>query len=407
MIFENLLVKIDDDSIRLVNISNEIEAAIEKDYLAILRSISNKTSQEDLNENELNFLYELEELMEIVPNSGIGELTIRTGKLDNLEIELTNNCMLKCKHCYQREEDKIKKEEHIDFSCLKKTISEAENIGLYKIKLCGGEPLLYNHIEELLIFLSTQKLGVTIITNGLLLDRFIDLLDPKQVSLVISLDGFQHSHDYLRGEGCYNKTLDNIKLSIRKKIDVSINMVVYDENLNDIDDFNRYLEALGVSRLNIQVVRFQGMAAKYLTDKFTYNYEFLRSIHKNELEQQLELIENGGKYCNLYATGLSINCDGVVTGCPFLDNSKVGSILSDSIVDIFERSNCEYLLQEIYENAECNKCSLFGKSCAGGCRARAQRVVGSVTSCDYWIPFLLNHPKFNESPNKPCDYLLI
>jgi len=408
LIFQTLIIKQGSTGlIKIVNLSNGNEAIVDLEAFELLTSVAQKYNREMCSEKEVELLTTLEECMDLKAINGSGNLTIRTGDFESLDIDLTNTCNLHCKHCYFFDGDKHSQKKAIDFDLLKRTIIEAEEMGLYKLKLCGGEPLTYYRIEELLCFLNTRSIGTTIVCNGLLLDKILGELDNSKLSFVISLDGFEHSHDYLRGAGTFVRTKSNIEKAIKAGFDVAINMVVYDQNVNDINEFSELVKGMGVSGLNIQVVRPVGQAAKNLIGNMVIDESFLREIHQNELQAQAEKIKIGKTFCTSCKTGLTIDFNHCVIACILMSDEPVGNLESESLKQIHERSLKENPLFNIEEQAECSSCELFNVVCAGGCRARAKRMTGSLYACDYWIPFLLNHPKFKESKRQPWEYLLI
>ncbi len=408
MIFSNLVVKAKaDDYFQLINITNESDAIVGRDVFDLLVALSQKATLKECSVPEQNLLELLGEELEIYIQDGVEDLVIRSGALTNLEFYITNACNLRCKHCYFFAKGKHERAQFLDLEVMKRTILRAEEMGMYRIKLCGGEPLFYDRMEELIHFLNTRKIGVTVISNGLLLHRYVGLFDPLKVSFVISLDGFAPAHDYLRGAGTFDRTVQNIKDALARGFDVSVNMVVYDRNKDDVEVFTDFVIGMGVRVLNVQVVRPKGMASEHLETELVADEDFLRDIHQNELEDQAAKIACGERFCTSCTTGLTIDFDGSVIGCPFLEQERIGNVIHEDIESIYQRSIRENPLRFVPEKAECLSCPLFGELCAGGCRARAQKVVGSMYACDYWIPFLLNHPKFKESPRPAQDYLLI
>lgn len=407
MIFPELIVKPDADGYRFISLSNESEALVDSAVFSRLVKISKIERQGLLNSQDISLLNELSSLIGLISEDGAGEIVIRHGEFSNLEIYLTNSCNLRCKHCYYFEPGKYCDEKHVELESLKRAIIDAESIGMYRIKLCGGEPLRYRYMNELIEFINSRKIGTTIISNGILLDKYLDYMDARKTSLVISVDGFESSHDYLRGNGNFSKTISNVTAAISRGFDVAVNMSVYDKNAGDIDAFDKYVQSIGVRLLNIQVVRPRGMAVEYLKDQMVYRDDFLREVHQNELEDQKIKINSNTSFCTSCRTGLTIDIDGSVVGCPFLENPTIGNIFNESICEIYNRAMRENQLNFVNIKPACLSCELFMDKCAGGCRARAQRVVGSIYACDYWIPFLLNHPKFSESPKKAWEYLLI
>lgn len=409
MFFPTMIVKQSSlNEIKVINLSNDNEAILDEEAYEMLTAISKKDSRENCSQNELDFLSLLLESLDMTVANGSKDLTIRSGDFENLEVYLANTCNLRCKHCYFFGEGRHKIKKFIDFDVLVNTIVDAEKMGLYKIKLCGGEPLTYYRMKELCHFLNSRSISTTIISNGLLLHKFLDELDNSKVSFVISLDGFASSHDYLRGKRTFERTRSNIEKAVKAGFDVQINMAVYDRNVNDIDSFTDLVKNMGVSGLNMQVVRPVGMAADKLKGSTIVDESFLRRIHQNELEDQASKVENGSSFCTSCKTGLTIDFNNDVIGCPFISAKPIGNLCSsESLEKIQERSLKENPLYFVREKADCLSCELFNVVCAGGCRARAKRMTGSIYACDYWIPFLLNHPKFKESKKEAWEYLLI
>src|SRR6186997_1837150 len=61
---------------------------------------------------------------------------------------------------------------------------------------CGGEPLVYKGIEEVVdSFLELNK-NIELCTNALRLDQFLDVFTPsKRLTFVVHLDGMREIHD--------------------------------------------------------------------------------------------------------------------------------------------------------------------------------------------------------------------
>lgn len=391
----------------MVNLRNGDEAMLDEEALDLLVSVSYKADLAACNAQERELLEELEKCMELKADEGVFDLVIKEGDFSNLDIDLVNTCNRFCRHCFFYKGRKRPKEKFVDYDILKRTIIEAEEMGLYKLKLCGGEPLTYYMMLELLLFLAQRPIMTAVVCNGLLLDKFLDKLDSSKLSFVISLDGFQYSHDYLRGEGSYALTKSNIEKAIAKGFHVEVNMVVYDRNLNDVEAFAEMVKVMGVRKLNVQVIRPLGQAKKRLKGALVTDEDFLRKMHQNELEAQVDKIAKGESFCTSCKTGLTIDYNHDVISCALMPENPVGNLKTEGLKDIYERSLEVNPLLDVGEKAECLGCELFMVSCAGGCRARAKKMTGSLYGCDYWIPFLLRHPKFHEGKREAWEYLMI
>lgn len=114
--------------------------------------------------------------------------------INYLRISVTDLCNLKCKYCMP--EKGIPKKEHrqiMRLETIEKVARAAVKIGINKIRLTGGEPLVRKGIVELVENIGKLKgkglkdLGMT--TNGLLLKKYAEQLKKAGLTRVnVSLD---------------------------------------------------------------------------------------------------------------------------------------------------------------------------------------------------------------------------
>src|SRR5436190_2236334 len=66
------------------------------------------------------------------------------------------------------------------------------------VSICGGEPLVYKGIEEVVAgFLELRK-NIELCTNALRLEQFLDVFEPSpRLTFVVHLDGMREIHDYI------------------------------------------------------------------------------------------------------------------------------------------------------------------------------------------------------------------
>ncbi len=150
-------------------------------------------------------------------------------------LELNNSCNLRCKFCSVSN----KSNEYIDLDMIKHILDELKSIGVYDVYYTGGEPLLHPNFEEIVEY--ANKLGIrqTVLTNGILLDKFQHILD-KIMCVCISLHGSKKIHNKLTDSNCYDKVLSNIEL-VKKITNVKINYTVISDN-QDINVMKYILE---------------------------------------------------------------------------------------------------------------------------------------------------------------------
>lgn len=172
-------------------------------------------------------------------------------------IEVTDACNLQCYYCtygkmYENYDHRYSKMQSFDLvkslidNCLaywKSTFNASIDRTKY-ISFYGGEPLLnMNLIKQVICYVETQDIGdvkisYNMTTNGVLLDKYMDFLEQKNISLLISLDGDRFNSSYrtdLLGKESFSKVYDNIKLLLQRypayfEEKVNFNVVLHNRN---------------------------------------------------------------------------------------------------------------------------------------------------------------------------------
>jgi GTP 3',8-cyclase len=181
---------------------------------------------------------------------------------DYLRISLTDNCNLRCFYCMP--------EENYEFtpSARLMQVDEIEAIakifvqlGVKKIRLTGGEPLVRKGVHEIIIRLSKLPVGLTITTNATRIHEFVEVLEQANVrSLNISLDTLQpEKFQLITRRNQFDKTLENIHLLLEKQFHVKLNVVVMKGiNDNEINDFVEWTKTANVHVRFIEFMPFEG-----------------------------------------------------------------------------------------------------------------------------------------------------
>ena len=163
--------------------------------------------------------------------------------IDYLRISVTDNCNLRCIYCMKEKNNKfLKLEEKLTDDEIYKIVYEFSKLGIKKIRITGGEPLvrknILNLIENLNNINGIEEIYIT--TNGILLLDYVEILAKNGVKGVnISLDSLKDYKfkDITRG-GDLNKVLKAIDKCIEYGIKVKLNTVIIDEiNKDEVLDF--------------------------------------------------------------------------------------------------------------------------------------------------------------------------
>src|SRR5215831_8281763 len=119
-------------------------------------------------------------------------LTDSFGRLhDNLRISVTDRCNLRCTYCMPEEVVFMDKAELLTFEEIVRFVRVAAPLGIAKIRLTGGEPLMRRDLPRLVRMLrevsGIRDIGLT--TNGILLaDQAQALYDAGLRRINVSLD---------------------------------------------------------------------------------------------------------------------------------------------------------------------------------------------------------------------------
>ncbi|MDK2985747.1 MAG: 3,8-cyclase [Clostridia bacterium] len=205
-------------------------------------------------------------------------------KIDYLRISVTDRCNLRCMYCMpEKGIDLIPHEEILSFEEIFRVVKSASQLGINKIRITGGEPLVRVGLPKLIKSIKSLPgiREVSMTTNGALLEKHMDELDKAGLDRVnISLDTL-NKEKYLRVTrlGDLDKVLRGIKLAIEKGLTpVKLNVVVTKEiNFSEIMDFVKLGEELPLD------IRFIELMPIGEGRKFTHvsNEEIKTAIRKH------------------------------------------------------------------------------------------------------------------------------
>src|SRR5689334_12883906 len=99
------------------------------------------------------------------------------------------------------------------------------------VSICGGEPLVYKGIEEVVEGCLGLNKNIELCTNALRLEGFLDVFEPsKRLTFVVHLDGMREIHDYICDyPGLWDIAVDAIKQARAKGFRVTTNTTIFKE----------------------------------------------------------------------------------------------------------------------------------------------------------------------------------
>lgn len=174
---------------------------------------------------------------------------------------LTEACNLRCRHCWiapkYQAQDKEYRALHI--KVFQYIIEQAKPLGLSGVKLTGGEPFLHPAIQEILDFISSEDLQLSLETNGVLCTEEL----AKQVArcrnpfVAVSLDGADSTtHEWARGvAGCFEAAKEGVKNLVQAGLKPQIIMTIMRCNKDELESVVRMAESLGAGSVKFNILQ--------------------------------------------------------------------------------------------------------------------------------------------------------
>lgn len=296
-------------------------------------------------------------------------------EITGLRVSVTQKCNLKCFYCHREGQEKNNDELSADE--IQRITKVAGSIGIRKVKITGGEPLLREDIAEIVRKISEDIKDVSVTTNGILLEKYAGKLKKAGLSRVnISLDSLNpETYKKITGTDYLTHALHGIKSAVKNNLKpVKINTVLMKGiNENGLEEMINFSSQNNVILQIIEMETEKENAENILYRKYHHD---LLSVEK-ELERKASRIEsremhhrkkyflpfNGGEvqvevvrpmhnseFCR-HCSRIRLTSDGKIKPCLFSNNyvDIIGLIRSnendDKLTEAFEKA---IMLREPY-----------------------------------------------------------
>lgn len=201
-----------------------------------------------------------------------------------LRISVTDKCNMKCIYCMPNGNIKwFDTKEIINFKEIIRIVTILTQLGITKIRLTGGEPLLRPSLDNLISHLkkieNIETISMT--TNGFLLEENINQLKSSGLnSLNVSLDTFREERfKTLNGISNLNKVLRGIQKARELGIKIKINTVII-RNWNE-DEIIKFVNFARDMDLTVRFIEFMPLDGSGI-----WNYDLVMT--KNEIIKIIE-----------------------------------------------------------------------------------------------------------------------
>ena len=200
----------------------------------------------------------------------------------SLRITLTNRCNVNCLYCHH--DGMVRSKDEMTADELYTICKIAKKIGVRKIRLSGGEPLLKKDIVEIVEKIASLDFkDISMTTNGILLEKYAkDLKEAGLDRVNVSLDTLDRKTYEIITQKDY---LNDAKKGILKAVEVGlypvkINMVIMkDINQNEIQDMFKFCKDNDIVLQLIELIESENCD----DDKFSEDYHYKLDDIENEL----------------------------------------------------------------------------------------------------------------------------
>jgi cyclic pyranopterin phosphate synthase len=273
---------------------------------------------------------------------------------DNLRISVTDRCNLRCVYCMPEDVTYLDKHELLSFEEIERFVRVGVPLGLTKLRLTGGEPLMRRDLPVLARRLAAvpgvRDVGLT--TNGLLLaDHARALYDAGLRRINVSLDTLDEGRfrALARRDGL-QRTLEGIDAALKAGFaPVKVNAVIV-RGLNEMDVVPLAKKARA-DGWEMRFIEYMPIGAEpWERGKVVYAHEMLDVIEAEvgalrpaegydprNPAMEFEYVEGGGRVGMIASVSrpfcrscnrLRLTCDGKLRSCLFaLEETDVKSLL--------------------------------------------------------------------------------
>ena len=164
-------------------------------------------------------------------------------KISYVRVSVTDRCDFRCTYCMSEDMDFLPKKDVLSLEELDRLCNTFIDLGVKKLRITGGEPLVRKNIMQLFSNLG-KKLGqgleeLTLTTNGSQLDRYAkDLFDNGVRRINVSLDSLERNKfKKITRIGDLEKVINGIMVAKKAGLKIKINTVAL-KGINDNEILN-------------------------------------------------------------------------------------------------------------------------------------------------------------------------
>jgi len=316
--------------------------------------------------------------------------------LEHIDIEVNHRCNLACRHCSARAV-KGRSPEELTADEIKGILLKAKKLGLKKVGLTGGEPLIdVPKLENIARFcIDELEVPLHMHTNGTLVSEehcqgggVLTLFESVSVTF---LGGDDETHDYMtKTKGSFEKAFRGARIIAKAGLPLTCYYIPTHETCRGFKELTPKLRDIGVRRIRAMALAPSGRA-RLIYEETAPAHDEIRQFEKGLLEAGKELeihmeagyctrlsmpglaILNGHEKCMSGINRVHINSKGDVFPCTAasgVEELKIGNVKESelNLEVLWQESPKLNVIRSVHSGLlpECDECSQEPK-CRDGC----------------------------------------
>lgn len=271
-----------------------------------------------------------------------------------IQFQYNYTCNFVCEHCsikgFQGRDDK----RTFSLDDVKNLFRQADEMGLARVTITGGEPLVFKDFDELVAAIDPTKFYINCDTNGWLLDhkraRHLKDIGVDRIQLSIdSLDPDEHDR-FRKAPGSFQRAIHAIDAARDAGLAIFVQTVVTKQRLHS-DEFIEFIKFFNGKGIGVFVTYAKPVGA------WEGNFEAM--VDKNDMEYMKELEKHHQVFTHLTpAYGLDMGCIAVkgmfsvtqygdVLPCPYI-HASIGNVFNEPLKEIINRGlNIKYFGEHV------------------------------------------------------------
>lgn len=260
-----------------------------------------------------------------------------------IQFQYNYTCNFKCQHCSVKRFQGKKEGRQFTIEDVKNLFQQADEMGLARVTITGGEPLVFKDLDELVAAIDPQKFYINCDTNGWLLDekraRHLKSIGIDRIQLSIdSLDEKKHD-DFRQTRGSYKRTLKAVDAALSADLAIFIQTVVTKQRLRT-EEFIEFIKYFNKKDI--------GVFVSYAKPVGSWEGHFDVLVDREDMKYMEELEKKYKVFTHLTpGYGLDMGCIAVkgmfsvtqygdVLPCPYIHTS-IGNVFEEPLKDIIQR----------------------------------------------------------------------